>query len=356
MSGAPGSSAISRRAALGAASAGLAATLGSRLAPDVRAQAATPAAEATVTDGLSVEVIQTFRDLPGTPGLKLWAPPDAGWPSWSAEHNPDARLFIASAFKAFVLAATLRQLEAAIDPTSSTPPAAQYDAGLQHLLPLDASVFSLDSTVFNPPHLTGEVSLRTALEAMISHSDNTGADIVLRYVGADTVQAFVDSLGLRQTQIPASTRQFIGYIMGLPNWQDTTWAELQAGKFPAPRPIINNTITMASSAADLVSFYARTLTGEQFTRATYRDTLGMADAVPMVIPLGANGFGKGGEIAANGHYALSFAGGMYIPNRWVYFALLLNWTDADGAAPEIQASYVEAAHRIFALVRDRLGS
>lgn len=360
MSHAPDSTTISRRAALGAASAGLAATLAARVAPSTVAQEATPTPAPTMTDGLSTEIVEAFRRLPGQQGLKLWAPADAGRPAWSAEIDPQQRLFIASAFKGFVLAECLRQLEAASDPASSTSPAAQFDAGLATLLPLNESVFSLGSTVFNPPHLSGEVSLRTAFEAMISHSDDTATDIVLRHIGAERVQTFIDSLGLRQTQIPASGRQFIGYIMGLPNWRDTTWADLEAGKFPAPRPMLNDTITMASSAADLVSFYSRALTGEIFARAatleTFRATLAMADAVPMAIPLGANGFGKGGEIEASGQHALSFAGGMYVPDRWIYFALLLNWTDGDGAAAEIEEAFIAAARHIFTLVRDRFST
>lgn len=360
MTSASTSGTISRRAALGAASAGLAATVGGRLTPTTQAQAATPISDAAITDGLSVEILQAFRDVPGTLGLKLWAPEDAGRPAWSVEHNANEKLFIASAFKGFVLAEALRQVEEGVDSSSSTPPEAQIAAGLQHLLPLNESVFSLDSSVFNPPHLSGEVSLRTALEAMITHSDNTGADIVLKHVGADRVQAFVDNIGLTKTQIPRSTRAFIGYIMGLPDWQHTTWEQLQAGQFPNPRPIMNDTISMASSAADLVSFYSRTLTGELFQRAstlaTYRAILAASDAVPQAIPLGIDGFGKGGQIAADGHYAISFAGGMYIPERWAYFALLLNWTDADGAAAEIQGAYIAAVRRSFTLVRDRLSA
>ena len=346
MNNAPDASVFSRRAALGVAGAGLAATVGGRLAPGTHAQEATPFPDPTVTDSLSVEIMQTFRALPGTTGIKLWAPAMAGRPEWSVAQSPDEQMFIASAFKGFVLAEVLRQVEAAADPATA----------LQQLLPLDQSVYSLDSSVFNPPHLTGEVSLRTAMEAMISHSDNTGTDIVLKHAGAERVQAFIDDLGLPQTRIPTSTRQFIGYIMGLHDWQNTTWAQLEASEFPDPRPIINDTITMASSAADLVSFYSRSLTGEVFqhasTLATFRTTLTMADAVPMAIPLGADGFGKGGAISANGHHALTFAGGMYVPDRWVYFALLLNWTDADGDAAEIQGAYIDAAHSVFTLVRD----
>ncbi len=361
MTSAPAPAPISRRAAIGAAGAGLASSLGYGFTPSTaHAQDATPASSPAATDSLSVEILQTFRALPGTVGLKLWAPAMAGRPEWSVAQNPDEQLFIASAFKAFVLAETLRQLENAIDPASATPPAAQFAAALQTLLPLNDSVFMPGSTVLNPPHLSGEISLRTALEAMISHSDDTAADIVLKDVGAEKVQAFVDGMGLTQTRIPASGAQFIGYIMGLPDWQHTTWAQMEANQFPAPRPILNDTITMASSAADLVSFYARTLTGEMFQRestlVTYRTILSWSDAIPQAIPLGANGFGKGGQVSANGSNALSFAGGMYVPNRWIYFALLLNWADVEGDAGEIEAAYIEAARHIFTLVRDRLSA
>lgn len=361
MSNAPTNSTISRRAAISAAGAGLAASLGNRLSPSTAdAQEATPAAAATIADSLSVEILQAFRDVPGTLGLKLWAPENAGRPAWSVEHKPNEKLFIASAFKSFVLAAALRQLEDAVDPSASTPPAAQIAAGLQQLLPLNDSVFSLDSSVFNPPHLTGDVSLRTALEAMISHSDNTGADIVLKHIGADNVQAFVDGIGLTQTQIPLSTRAFIGYIMGLPDWQNTTWAQLEAGQFPDPRPIMNDTISMASSASDLVAFYARALSGDLFQHAsslaTFRATLANSDAIPQVVPLGGNGFGKGGQVAANGTYGISIAGGMYVPQRWVYFAILQNWTEADGDVADVMSAYVEAVQSTFRLLQDHFTS
>ncbi|MBA2518732.1 MAG: serine hydrolase, partial [Chloroflexia bacterium] len=329
------------------------------------AQEATPeanqdGAEDQAQDGLSQEVVEAFRVLPGQKGLKLWAPPDAGRPEWSVWHDPDEQLFIASAFKGFVLAECLRLEEAALDPRSDTPLAVQLNARLAQQLPLDEAVFSPDATVFNPPNLTGAVSLRTALEAMISHSDNTATDMVLRHVGSERVQAFVEEIGLRQTRIPASTRQFIGYIFGVADWQATTWAETQ-GAGGTPRPILNDTITMASTPADLVSFYARALQGEFFryaeTLAVLRAILRLADAIPRSMPLGVSGFGKGGAITFGGSNALTFAGGMYVPDRWVYFALLLNWTDDEvGPDSAIQGQYIAAAKTIFTLVRNRLGA
>jgi beta-lactamase class A len=350
---------VSRRTALRAGSAGVAGALfAAGLAPRVQAQDATPVAD---QDGLSQEIIEAFKTLPGRQGLKLWAPPDAGRPAWTAIWNADQQLFIASAFKVFVLTEYLRQAEEALDPTAAEPLAAQLNAQLAQELELNESVFSLSSSVFNPPNLTGKVTIRTTLEAMVSHSDNTAADMMLAHIGHERVQAFVDEIGLRQTRIPNSTREFIGYIFGLPDWQATTWAQLNAND-PGltPRPILNDVITMASTPDELVSFYARALQGEFFryaeTLAAFRAILMLADAIPMAMPLGVSAFLKGGSLDFGGTGVLSVAGGMYVPDRWVYYSLIINWTAAEaGSSTEVQDSYVAAARTIFTLVRDRLG-
>jgi beta-lactamase class A len=361
--------AFTRRRALGAGSAGIAAALGAAgFAPGVRAQAATPTAAQAQPgnqDGLSQEVVEAFNTLPGQKGLKLWAPADAGRPEWSAEIEPDRELFIASAFKAFVLAETLRLEEESLDPRGETPLARQLNARLAQQLPLNEEVFSLSAPVMNPPNLTGQVTLRTALEAMIARSDNTATDIALKHVRPERVRAFIDGIGLRQSRIPDSTRQFFGYIFGLPDWRATTWAD-QLADDPAnsPRPILNDTITMASTPDELVSFYSRALQGEFFryaeTLAVFRAILGLADAIAFSMPLGVSGFGKGGSIdveeSEGATHVLTFAGGLYVPDRWVSFALLNNWTDADaGPTSEVMGQYIAAARTIFTLVRDRLG-
>ena len=84
-------------------------------------------------------------------------------------------------------------------------------------------------------------------------------------------------------------------------------------------------------------------------------TTSLADAIAGSMPLGVSAFGKGGSLEFEGSNVLTFAGGMYVPDRWVYFALLLNWTDAE-AGPGSQAvgAYIAAASTIFTLVRDRL--
>ena len=84
------------------------------------------------------------------------------------------------------------------------------------MLDLDESVWSLSSTVFNPPRLSGVVSYLTALEAMISHSDNTATDMAINHVGVETIRDFIVSIGLHGTRIPNSTRQYLAYIFGCP--------------------------------------------------------------------------------------------------------------------------------------------
>lgn len=43
---------------------------------------------------------------------------------------------------------------------------------------------------FNPPDLSGLVSERTAMEAIMTHSDNTATDMVLKEAGPGNVAAY----------------------------------------------------------------------------------------------------------------------------------------------------------------------
>ena len=116
---------------------------------------------------------------------------------------------------------------------------------------------------------------------------------------------------------------------------------------------------MASTPDDLVSFFSRALQGEFFqfaeTLDVFRAILSTADAIAQMMPLGVSAFGKGGSFDLNQEYALSFAGGMYVPDRWVYFSLIINWTAAEaGPLSEVEPLFVAAGRTIFTLVRDRL--
>jgi beta-lactamase class A len=357
---------LSRRDAVRAGGLGVAATLSGGALRPASAQEATPIAtsirEDPTQDGLSVEVIQLFDALPGTKALAFWAPPDAGRPAWSARSQADRQLVIASAFKVFVLAEYLRQAEDGLDATSSTPLAAQLGERMQEQLPLDESVYTLGSPILNPPHLVGTVTARTALQAMILESDDTATDILLKHIGPDRVRGLIASQGLTQTRIPDSTRQYVGYVFGDPDWRTLTWERLvplvENTPYP-PRFALNDEITMASTADDLVDFYSHVLLGELFrypeTLVVFRAMLALKDQIAQIFPLGVNTFLKGGSFDAFSDHALTAAGGMYAAQRWVYFALILNWTAAEaGSVASVGPAFIGVTHAAFTMIRDRL--
>jgi beta-lactamase class A len=276
---------------------------------------------ATSTD-LAARVIALFDGLPGRWAVKFLGTDAHGSPCLDIALRPDQRLFIASAFKGFVLATRLKQLD--------VPDI--VDRLEQNRLRLDDSVWSFGSDVFDPPHLTGLVRERTAAEAMIMHSDNTGTDMIMKVAGADAVRRLIADLGLRQTQVPDSTRAMAAYMFGFADYRNATWAELVAAaeaNTPFKYPFLNDVETMASSPADLVSLYVRTLPGGFFfmpqAQDEYRRILALADGVFEAVPFGTTGFAKTGYADVKGFHVRSNAGGMTFGGKWVYFAGVINW-------------------------------
>jgi beta-lactamase class A len=301
---------------------------------------------------LAGDVIRLFEPLPGIKAVKIWAPARNRGQEFLAALNPGRQMFCASSFKGFVLCEALRRIDSPqlVGTLSTTQ------------LALDSSVWSLGSSIFNPPNLSGLVTERTTLEAMITHSDNTATDMTLKHVGANRVRDFISSIGLPNTRIPNSTRQFLGYIFGASDWQNTTWEEIVSlieSNAPAIHPLLNDVQTMASSPDDFVSFYSRALQGAFFnnaaTLAEFRRILTMPDTISRVVPLGANGFLKAGSVDAGGSHGLSIAGGMYFPDRWVYFATIINWDRAGESDPETAAAFGEATRKALSLVAEALG-
>lgn len=135
---------------------------------------------------LEAEIQRAFEDLPGRKGLSVWAPRSGRAPEFLAELHGNERLFTASSNKAFILCERLRQLQGPGIKERLT----------NHGLTLNDSVWSIGSTVFNPPYLSGLVSERTAMEAMITHSDNTATDMILKEATAKSVREFVSSIDL----------------------------------------------------------------------------------------------------------------------------------------------------------------
>jgi beta-lactamase class A len=298
------------------------------------------------------EILSVFKGLPGDVAVKIHAPAVNGKPEFLVESNPEKMMFVGSAIKTFILCESLRQVD--------SPNVVQALKAKQ--LALDASVWSADSATFNPPNLIGKVSQRTALEAMILHSDNTGTDMSIQEAGPDKVREFIASIGLKNTMIPHSTRSLFAYLLGAKDPKTFSWEDLGAA---ANSPIVNSPMnkveTMASTANDFVSYYSRALHGEFFknkeTLNEFRRILAGSDAIWLLpLPLGVSAFVKGGSIDVAGFHAVCAPGGMVFDDRWVYFFLTINWYAKAEADVETATAFATAAGRALTLVKERLST
>jgi beta-lactamase class A len=310
---------------------------------------ATPVASRDCS-GLEQEILDCFSDLPDRKAIKIWAPATECGPEVLVQLNAHRRMFVASTLKSVILCERLRQLDSA-------------NIGEKirdHELPLNESVWSRGSDIFNPPDLSGLVSERTTMEAMIIHSDNTATDMILKMATADAVRAFIASIGLKKTMIPDSTRILAAYLAGAPNYNTITWDELIAiPPGPLAHPFLNNVETLASSPDDLVSFFSRALQGAFFshhkTLFQFRRILLLGDITSLVpFPIGMSVFGKAGYADISGAHARSIAGGVYFPNRWVYFSMVLNWDAEQDTDPETVEAFYAAIHKTIVLLQHRL--
>jgi beta-lactamase class A len=298
------------------------------------------------------EILALFKGLPGDVAIKIHAPATNGKPEFLVESNASKTMFVGSAIKTFILCEALRQAD--------SPTVARTLKAKQ--LVLDASVWSADSATFNPPNLIGKVSQRTALEAMILHSDNTGTDMSIKEAGPDRVREFIASIGLKSTTIPDSTRSLFAYLLGAKDPKAFSWEELGAA---ANSPIVNSPMnkvqTMASSADDFVSYYSRALHGEFFknkeTLQEFRRILAGSDAIWLLpVPLGVSAFVKGGNIDVAGFHALCAPGGMLFDDRWVYFFLAINWYAKAETDVETSSAFAAAGSRALTLVKEKLSA
>jgi beta-lactamase class A len=204
------------------------------------------------------------------------------------------------------------------------------------------------------------VSQRTALEAMILHSDNTGTDMSIKQVGPEKVRGLIASMGLKNTMVPDSTRSLFGYLLGAKDPKAFSWEELgAAANSPMVNSPMNKVETMASSADDLISYYSRALQGEFFknkeTLHEFRRILAMSDAIWLLpLPLGVSAFVKGGSIDVAGFHAVCAPGGMLFDDRWVYFCVAINWYAKAETDAATASDFAAAGSRALAMVKDAL--
>lgn len=306
------------------------------------AQAETP----TGADERYRKARASFLTLEGDKSFAIHIDGDGS--STGDEHNGSAPLFVGSAIKTFILMTYLREVEAG-------------RLSLDEQLPIDDEVRSLVSPVF--ANLTGTASARVALEAMITHSDNTGTDVALHRVGVEKVRAFIASTGLKTIRIPYSTRRLFSYIGGAAEGVDVGWAGMErimADKlFGEPRSPLNPVETMAGSTADFVAFYRQALRGDYLKQASslteFRRIQAMADVIAVLVPPGIAAYAKGGSIDWQDFHAFNASGQMVVGARPVTFSFTVNWHGPDSSIPTVGAHFKEAASGMLAAIADGAG-
>jgi beta-lactamase class A len=295
-------------------------------------------------------IVDRFAQLPGDTAFKILAPDAKGRKAFVAQLNAGRTLFVASAIKTFVLCEALRQADSPdVD-----------DILEQTAIDLDSTVWSFGSPTFTPPDITGVVSERTAMEAMITRSDNTATDMMFKVAGAGNVRNFIASAGLANTRVPDSTRAFTGYVFGAQDYRSLTWERLlEVVTGPIVQPFLNDVQTLASSADDFVSYYSRALQGAFFrhreTLNEFRRVLTLCDFIHLVpLPIGASAYAKSGNADTSGFHARSIAGGLFFGDQWVYFAFIINWYAESAEDPETVRRFFAAINESLALVKSAL--
>jgi beta-lactamase class A len=313
---------------------------------------ATSVAEARENATSCDDLVRCFEELPGDKSLKIYAPAVDGKEQILVESNSGKMLFVASAIKTFVLGEALRQADSP-----------DVVGKIEHTsLELNDTVWSFGSPTFDPPNLSGIVSERTALEAMITRSDNTATDMIFKLAGADNVRSFIASAGLKNTLVPDSTRALTAYVFGADNYLTITWDELNdlVKKAKKPdHPFLNDVETLASSADDFVSYYSRALQGDFFkhdeTLDEFRRILTLCEYIYLIpLPLGMSVYAKSGNADFPEFHARSIAGGLYVGGRWAYFAFVINWYAAKQDDPETVKAFFSIINQALAYVRESL--
>jgi len=294
------------------------------------------------------QIVALFAQLPGDPAFKILVPDAKGKKPFIAQLNSDRMLFVASAIKTFALCEGLRQVDSPdVD-----------DILEEREIVLDSTIWSPGSPTFNPPNVTGVVSERTAMEAMITRSDNTATDMIFKVAGVGNIRNFIASAGLVSTLIPDSTRAFTAYVFGESDYDHVTWERIEeliaGGKLV--QPFLNGVQTLASSVDDLVSYYSRALQGVFFqhdeTLNEFRRILTLCDFIYLVpLPFGASAYAKSGNADVPGFHARSIAGGLYFGDQWVYFAFIINWYAASGDDSATVQQFFAAINQSLTLVK-----
>ena len=291
--------------------------------------------------------LRRFMALPGAKSYLVHAGRNGA--AGRIEHEPDRTLFIASAFKTFVLGQYLRDVEAG-------------RLSRDEELAIDDEVRTLGGPVFI--NLAGTTDARAVLEAMITRSDNIATDLATLKVGVNRVRALIAEAGLSSIRIPDSSRLFLSYIVGAPLGVDIGWAGVQRliaeGLPDQVLPLVNDEQTILGNARDLVSWYEQALRGSFFKRPEtlreFKRIQALSEQIALAVAPDTAAYAKGGEVPSfNGFNAKSFAGQMVVDERTpVTFCFLLNWEAPLSEFARVEAAYFAAIAGILRQVKRAL--
>ena len=138
------------------------------------------------------EAVAELRKLDGQVSFGVWRLGE-GEPRALVTLEPDRPLAIGSAFKLYVLGALLQATR-------------EGRRALTDTLVLDAGARSLPSGILQDWPEGAAVTMDTAANLMISRSDNTATDLLLRALGREAVEDMLAPMGMRD---PARSRPFL---------------------------------------------------------------------------------------------------------------------------------------------------
>lgn len=139
------------------------------------------------------EVVQAVRALPGQSGFAL-ARLEPGGLRLLVSHQPDRALAIGSAFKLVILSELARSIHAG-------------ERKWDDVVTLDGSILPGGIHAVAPKGT--QISYRTLATQMISVSDNSATDILLRALGREKVEAMMPVIGIKD---PARNRPFLSTL------------------------------------------------------------------------------------------------------------------------------------------------
>jgi beta-lactamase class A len=158
-----------------------------------------------------------------------------------------------------------------------------------------------------------------------------------------------------------SMRKMFCYLAGKPAGEDAGWPGVKAlvEHPPGPRPALNDVMTMASTAEDMVVWYSQALASGYFKTpamlAEFRRIHTMATALPQVVPTGIVGYGKGGSIDWQDFHCLSLPGQMLVGKTAVNFCFTINWSGPDRGVPDMMRTYVDRVASVLAASAGAVG-